>query len=216
MKRLVPLVTLHLALLPAAALSQTPPPDTLWIGIMGTDGGVIPFARYAAGTWTAPWPEPVYMGDPLPAYGDAPAMWYVFGETREGAPGAPPLTVTGVVPAGAHCGSVWALATDWPEATPTPANHVRQVATVVATRPLARVDESEIPELGQYRTDAGLVSELGMGEKHRTSTALAFFRWGGEILGVFREQGYEGEDFELHNVSGPSTKPLARMSGGGC
>ena len=216
MTRLVPLLALHLVLLPTPGASQTLPPDPLWIGILGTDGAVVPFARFEAGLWTAPWPEPVYMEEALPEPGEAPATWYIFGETREEARGQAPLTVTDVVAAGAHCGTVWALATDWPEATPTPANHVRPLATVVASRPLERVDESEIPGLAQYREEAGLVSELGMGEKHRTSTALAFFRWGGEVLGLFREQLYEGEDFELHNVSGPSTKLLARMSGGGC
>lgn len=196
---------------PAGVLAQSGAPDPLWVGVIRTDGMVIPFARLEGGVWSAAWPEPVYDEAPEAPPGGAPAAWRVHA-----AEGASEVMVHELVVIDAYCGRNWAQATDWVLRRPGRAGYVGRVAGMVVGGAVEVVPETAVPGIGQYRERFGLVSDPREGEGYLESTALGYFRTGSGWVGVFLQVGYEGERYEVHEISPDGGGPAVRVHGGGC
>lgn len=201
---LLPLVVLGGWTLPAS--SQ----EALYLGVIGRDGTVIPFARYGEGEWSAPWSEP--SEDPSPPTADLPDEWYVYEE------GADPSRVRVLerVLTDTHCVRNWALTTDWKVQRPRRSDWVREIAGMVSSRPLELIDEDSISGIEGFRERFGLVSNDEQGERSRRSFALGYFSVDDRLAGVFFRGGYEGERYEVYELTADGGELVVGAHGGGC
>jgi hypothetical protein len=124
---------------PRDSIASVPasPTDRRLVGLLRSDGVVVPFAEQVAGQWTLP--GMTAPRDGAPDLADAPAAWFASGSTTPswwlfvtltGRAGT--LTTSKTLQARSHCQSIWALASDLP-AIPLKETEVHTAAGVAAT-----------------------------------------------------------------------------------
>lgn len=107
------------AAVPELSGQSRPAQALLWVGLLLSDGILVPFAAYKSGRWSDPWPKPdeaieaeVHQLNDIPAswLGGAPlpSMWFL--QWTDGR--AATLRAREPISYGAHCQSAWGLQTD--------------------------------------------------------------------------------------------------------
>lgn len=152
---------------------------------------------------------------------EAPVDWYFHVRGQ----GVSTLTTGHLSLTPTGCFRAWSLPVD---ETPELEDVLRQTAVrrnapsaVVFSRPPdAVVDESEIPALDEIRRELNLVDRPEPGRPPDDHAAtfrwLGFYRFGDLLLGVWHEQGYQFQTFNVVRIDRDRGRTVADFRLGGC
>ena len=217
----------------------------LWIGAAANEGGLLPLARYQAGEWSKPWPEPfdpsyvanvgpdstLFLPWPDPTtWPNHPWSIPLVDPTADPPRLAMPLRwhfYTGTGPDTAtvrlssvaleelHCTSSWVLKTDWPARERLRPLVAPQFVGAALGRPLLVATRAN-----RARIDAAL-AELGLvdrGEETRRirHKELGWFYYDGKVVGIVRADYYEAQRLKVVEIDGDEVRLVADVVSGAC